>query len=209
MAVQKLFNLLAIATLALFAVTFNAAPVTAIAAPHQHLNRAISHHGGIAKRSKRSTAGRCKHRPSSSPAPAPEKTPEPAPSSSKAPAPAKPTKEAEPAATTKAPEEAKPTTKAAEPTKAPAPPPAKPAKPAASGGGKKGNVGIAWDGGDSASLGNLVTDYVRWYVQLLFTVPLHVLTRLCPQGLHLESLVATQPLRPRLRPDVLGPQAGR
>lgn len=164
MAVNKLFNLLAIATLALFAVSFNAAPVTALTTPHQHLNRAIPNHGGIAKRAKRSTSGRCKTRSSS--APATEKTPAPAPSSSsKAPEPAKTTAKEEPAKTTADAEPPKSSSKAPAPTKeaAPAPKPAAPKPAAVGGGGKKGNVGIAWDGGDSSSLGNLVTDYTRWY----------------------------------------------
>ena len=181
MAVQKLFNLLAIATLALFAVTFNAAPVTALSAPHQHMNRAIPHHGGIAKRTKRSTSGRCKNRPSSSSAPAPEKTPAPAPSSSSAaPEPAKTSAKDDAAKTTDEP--AKNTSKAPAPTKeaapSPSPKPAAPKPAAVGGGGKKGNIGIAWDGGDSASLGNLVTDYTRWYDTLLLMRVLRVLTRL-------------------------------
>jgi len=64
----KLFNLFALAVLAVLASTYTVAPVTAVSAGHQHLNRQVAH-GHIAKRansSKRANTQRCKQRSSSS-----------------------------------------------------------------------------------------------------------------------------------------------
>ncbi|KIP12830.1 glycoside hydrolase family 128 protein [Phlebiopsis gigantea 11061_1 CR5-6] len=65
MAAFKMLNLMAIATLAMFASTLST-PVDALSAGHQHLNRQVPHlHEAIAKK-KRGSNGRCKPRSSTS-----------------------------------------------------------------------------------------------------------------------------------------------
>jgi len=67
MASEKLFKLIAITALALFASSFGPTPVTALAAGTQHLNRHVAH-DAIArrKRTDASSSRRCKTRPASS-----------------------------------------------------------------------------------------------------------------------------------------------
>ncbi|KAJ3525966.1 hypothetical protein NM688_g8321 [Phlebia brevispora] len=147
MAASKLFNLLTVTTLALFAASFNASPVTALSTGHQHLNRQI-HHDGIAKRAKRSSTQRCKPRPSTSVSVA---------QANKATSTAKPASSsaAPPPKATSSTKKATPTTTSQAPAKTTA---------AASSGSSSANgkVGIAWNGGDSSSLGNIVSSNTHY-----------------------------------------------
>ncbi|OCH88308.1 hypothetical protein OBBRIDRAFT_813714 [Obba rivulosa] len=131
----KLFNLLALTSLAIAACSFGAAPANALNTRHHDIGRRHVAHDGIAK--KRSQTQRCKQRPSSSAAPAPSSTKAPAPTSSAIKV-------------------------VASSSAAPPPPPSSSAAPApspssapSSGGGK---VGVAWANGDSPDLANFKTD---------------------------------------------------
>lgn len=147
MAAIKLINLLAITSLALFASTLTT-HVNALGAGHQHLNRQISHEGIAHRATKRANGRRCKAKSSSV---APTSTSAVTSISVQA---------AHVQISTSV--EVAPSN-SPEPKPSPAPsPPAKPAPapPPSSGGGNagQGKVGIAWNGGNDPSLGNLVTD---------------------------------------------------
>lgn len=151
MAFTKLYNLLAITTLALFAASFNATPVTALATGHQHLNRQVAHEG-LARRSKRASTARCKQRPSSSLVSSSAKA-----TSTKAAATEAATSVAKSTTPTPAPPKTT-STKAAAPPKTSAAPAAA-TKPASTGSTSSGvgKIGIGWNGGNDPSLGNIVS----------------------------------------------------
>lgn len=136
MAALKMLNLMAVASLAMFASTLYT-PVDALSAGHQHLNRHVPHvHDAIAKK-KRGANGRCKPKPSSSSA-------------------ILSTTAALPVTTSAAPVTTAPaTTKAHTTTTSVAP-----VTTVASSGGS-GKIGISFDGNNNAAwLANLISDNV-------------------------------------------------
>lgn len=138
MAPAKLFNLVAISTLAIFAASFGVEPVTAVSSGSGHTARG---HGSIAKRKRSGTvARRCKPK---APTPAPGTTdPAPIPQPSQAPKPETPKPE------TPKPETPKPET--------PKPEEPKPSPP--TGGNGAAKRGLAWDLGNDPSLKYWKTD---------------------------------------------------
>lgn len=144
MAAFKLLNLMAIATLAMFATTLST-PVNAISAGHQHLNRQVPHvHDAIAKKKKRGANGRCKPRPTSSAVLALST-------------------EVVVAATTSSVAPASPTTVKATPTTTKSSAPASTPTYTSSGSAGGGKVGIAWNSANSASsLVNVLSNNVGY-----------------------------------------------
>jgi len=136
----KLFNLLAITSLAILACSSGVTTANALSTGHHDIARRHLAHDGIAKK-KRSQTQRCKQRPSSSAAPAP--------SSTQAPPPPPPTSSAVKVPSSSA---APPPPKTS--SAAPAPSPSS----APSGGSGSGKVGVAWANGDSPDLANFKTD---------------------------------------------------
>lgn len=141
MAALKMLNLMAIATLALFASTLNT-PANALSVGHEHLNRQIPHvHQAVAHKRKRGANGRCITR-SATPVAASSTPAPPPPSSSAAPPPAK-----------------SPAPAPAPPAPAPAPAPAAAAVSLPSWGGSP-KIGISWNSENNpASLANVVTSH--------------------------------------------------
>ncbi|KAI0049560.1 glycoside hydrolase family 128 protein [Auriscalpium vulgare] len=141
MAALKFFNLLALSSLALVALSFNAAPVNALATDHRHIARSINHaHNGVAK--KKRDSKRCKPRTASS-------------SLVSSSAPASSTAHSSTAAATTT---THTTTKSSSTAKAAA----TTASSGGSAGGNsfKGKVGLSWSNGEQGTLSHHVSDSV-------------------------------------------------
>ncbi|KAG6855033.1 hypothetical protein C0991_005962 [Blastosporella zonata] len=139
MAVAKLLNLIALSSIALIALSYGAAPVSALSLDSHHLAGRSPSHAVLAKKRRSTNSKRCKARPVSSSV------------SSSVPV-AKPTTTKAPATTTTKPA----TTKAATPTTTKAA--ATTAAAASSSGARK--VGLGWPQDDNTALAQFVTSSV-------------------------------------------------
>ncbi|KAI0320249.1 glycosyl hydrolase catalytic core-domain-containing protein [Amylostereum chailletii] len=156
MAPIRLVNLLALSSLAILACSFNAVPVSAVAADnHHHVARNFGHgHHEVAKR-KRDVSKRCKTKSKTSSSAAPAAT-----THSAAVAVAVTASSADAAASPAPTKKASSTPKAATSTKASAKAVATTAASTSSNG--SGKVGLCWSNGEASSIPNFITPSVKF-----------------------------------------------